>query len=263
MSSSDLQVSVAPLPRREVEYFDSISLPVIIKNSCSNPLVVDSITVRFQTDSGTADYYHKTELAHELAPFSPFASEIVLTPTLEFLKGTNEFSLMVRYRKILANVLGDQLHEQYPGAYVIVKSCSKKLGQLFVSFKQPEDRRLARIVERLGERAGFQPYLAMNDPVPGQDLWERIEPRLLESVAVAFIWTEFTEWGAGVDREISLCQANNIQHVLLIQRGVELPNKFKGTGIEYQSFDSEDAFGECAKAVTALRRILLTKASNI
>jgi hypothetical protein len=136
------------------------------------------------------------------------------------------------------------------------------LGQLFVSFKQPEDRRFARIVKRVAQRAGFQPWLKMNESTPGQVLWDSIELRLLESVAVAFIWTEHTEWGDGVEREIALCQANGMQHVLLIQQGVEIPPQFKGTPIEYQPFDPEDPLEAYAQAITGLRRILLSKRSK-
>jgi hypothetical protein len=99
----------------------------------------------------------------------------------------------------------------------------------------------------------------MNEPTPGMDIWHRIEPHLLESIAVVFIWTERTEWGDGVEREIELCKSNNIQNVLLIQRDLPVPHQFKGTGIEYQRFDPEDPLKEYSQAITALRRIIVTR----
>jgi hypothetical protein len=261
MSTPDLQVSIPPLPEHRVECFEKIAIPLIITSSCPEPIVIDSITLCFKTDADMSDYFLKVDMGYELAPHSQYLSRTELVPTPQFLPGTNEFHILVRYRIVSKGVPGDHLVAKSPGSYIIVKWCSRKLGQLFVSFKQPEDRGLARMVEEVAKRAGFQPYLAMNEPTPGMGLWDRIEPRLLESVAVVFIWTEHTEWGDGVAREIKLCKSNNIQNVLLIQRDLPLPKQFKGTRIEYQRFDPEDPLEEYSEAITALRGIILSRSS--
>jgi hypothetical protein len=259
MSSVDLKAHIPPLPKTEVECFEQIIIPLTITSACSDNILVESVTLRFQTDQGSADYFLKTDVGHEIVPLGIYNTTISVVPTPQFLPNTNEFDILVRYRKVNNGVLGDPMTTISPGRYLIVRSCSQKLGQIFVSFKQPEDRPLARLLKRVGERGGFQPYLTMDEPMPGKDLWERIEPRLIESEAVAFIWTDLTEWGEGVEREIDLCKANDIKYVLLVQNESTPPQQFKGTTIEYQRFDREDPLESFSQAIAALRQIMLSR----
>lgn len=262
MPSDDLKAHIPPPPKSDVECFEEITIPLTITSTCDDHILIESVTFRFQTDKGYADYFLKTDVGHEMVPRGVYNTTISVIPTPQFLPNTNEFDILVRYKKVNNGVLGDPMSTISPGRYLIVKPFNHKLGQLFVSFKQPEDRPLARLLDRVGERAGFQPYLAMDEPTPGLDLWDRIEPRLAESEAVAFIWTEHTEWGHGVRREIELCKSKGIQYVLLIQQDLEPPQEFKGTDIEYQRFDPEDPLESFSNAVTALREILIKKSSS-
>ncbi len=78
----------------------------------------------------------------------------------------------------------------------------------------------------------------MDEKTVGTDTWSIIEPKLLESVAVAFVWTEQTEWGDGVEKEIELAKKHGIYYLPLIEGGMNVPGHFKGD-IEYLSFDPD------------------------
>lgn len=259
MSTFDLRVSIAPLSKRDVEYFEEISIPLTITSECAVSLVVESVTLKFQTDSGMADYSEKHDIAKEVAPSGLLATNILVCPTLEFLNSTNSFHVMVRYKRIENGMPADQTVAKSPGTFLLVKHCSQKLGQIFISFKQPEDRPLARILQRVAERAGFEAYLKMDESNVGVDSWDVIEPRLLESIAVAFIWTEQTEWGEGVEKEIELAKKHCIHYVPLIQQDMDVPSHFKDSPIEYQRFDPEGPLGQFAQAIASLRETVLVK----
>jgi hypothetical protein len=253
----DLQISIAPLLNRHVEYFKEIELPILITNSCSQPVLIESITLRFQTDEGMSDYFVKADCAQEIKPFGLLEYKLLVSPTPELLAMSNEFDVRTKYKKLVNNVPGELLTDRSPGTYLVIESSSHKLGQLFISFKQPEDGRFARILKRVAERAGFTAYIAMDDPTPSMDIWDRIEPNLRRSVAIAFVWTDHTEFGDGVEREIRLSTSLGLKHVLLIQEDLEPPIAFRNSGIEYQRFDPSDPLKDFSLAIMGIRKNLL------
>lgn len=263
MSSPDLKVSIPPLPKSDVECFEEFAVPLIITSQCVDPIVIESVTLRFQTDAGMSDFYHKTDIGHEINPNGLYSKMLKVTSTPEFLTNTNVFSALIRYRRVPGGVPGDQMSAMSPGRYVIIRPASQKIGRLFVSFKQPEDGALARLLKKVAERAGFEPYVAMDEPKPGEDIWKRIKPVLRKSKVVAFIWTENTVFGEGVAREIELCKAGRIKYVLLLQQDCTPPPQFKGSTIEYQRFDPQNCLRSFSQAIEAVREIVLSRSSKV
>jgi hypothetical protein len=257
MCSNNLQIGFTPVLNRQVEYFQEIELPVTIANKRSTPVVVESLTLQFHSDKGEVDYYRKFDVGHEIQPHGLLARSIPVRPNLQFLPTTNSVRIMVKYRQATNGVLGPLQHEKSDRTYIIVNPCPIELGQLFISFKQPEDRRLARLLQRLAERAGFKVFLQMDNPIPGRDPWETIEARLIDSIAVAFIWTDHTAWGSGVEREIKLSKDNGKYYVPLIEKGLSVPDFFQNSGIEYVFFETEDPLQCFAQAIEALRESII------
>lgn len=171
----DIILSVAPLPNPIVEYYQPTRIPITLTSNCSEKLVVESLTLRFQTDRGMADYDIKYEVGKQLLPEGLLAENIEVVPVPEFLESTNQYDIKIRYRKEIDGQLGDQM-TLIPAIrpYIIVRPCSDSLGQLFISFKQPDDLKFARRLETVAKRAGFKPYLKMDESTPGQDMWEVI-----------------------------------------------------------------------------------------
>ena len=253
MNANNLQMSFAPLLNHQVEYFREIDLPVTLANKRSATIIVEDLTLQFHSEKGETNYYRKYEIAEEIGPHGQIGTTITVRPDLQFLPTTNYVRLMVRYREVHSGVPGFQKHEKSDPTYIIVNPCHRDLGQVFISFKQPEDRRLARLLERLVERAGFTAYLKMNDPIPGKDLWDTIEPQLISSVAVAFIWTDHSPWGNGVEREAIFSRQNGKYSIPLIENGQSVPDFLRNADVEYMFFDPEDPLRTFAQAIGSLR----------
>ncbi len=258
MSSNNLQIGFTPVLNRQVEYFQEIEIPVTMSNKRATPIVVENVTLQFHSDNGEADYYRKFDISQEIGSHGMLVRSIPIRPNLQFLPTTNSVRIMVKYRQTNNGVLGALQYEKSDQTYIIVNPCPPNLGQLFISFKQPEDRRHARLLQRLAMRAGFTVYLKMDNPIPGRDLWETIEPQLIDSIAIAFLWTDHTPWGSGVEREIKLSKENGKYYLPLIEKGLSVPDFFQGSGIEYVFFDTEDPLECFAQVIEALRETVLT-----
>jgi hypothetical protein len=255
-----LNIHVPPLPKMEVEYFEEVSLPLTVINTSSEPILLESITLRFQSDADISKIYVQDNCSCIIKPQEMRDIEVKVIPTPMFLANTNVFDVMVTYRLNVDGKLSEQasyIFRAPQGCFIIIKPSTTQLGQIFISFKQPEDLKLAKILERFAERAGFKPYLAIHDSQPGTQLWDRIEPALRGSLAVLVLWTKHTQWGDGVQREVELCRAHGIQDILLIENGLDLPLAYKGTESEYRRFDYDDPFEPFSKVITIRRKLLL------
>lgn len=259
MGSNNLQISFPPLLSHQVEYFQDFDLPVIITNKRSTSIVVENFTLQFHSDTGEVNYYRRFDVSHEIEPHGMLSRSMTVRPNLQFRPTTNSVRIMVKYRQVTNGVLGPLQYEKSDRTYIIVNPCPVNLGQLFVSFKQPEDRRLARQIQCLAERAGFKVYLKMDNPIPGRDLWGTIEPELMDSVAIAFIWTDHTAWGSGVEREVKLSLENEKYYLPFIETGLSVPDFFQDSGVEYVFFDSEEPLECFAKAIEALRDTVINR----
>ncbi len=259
-STNELSVSIAPLPSLNVEYYEDIIIPVSITNNSIYSILVESVTFRFQTDRETHVYVEKA-CSKIVETGSLLNLEIPVSPTPEFRANTNAFEVSVIYKKSENQTLGPQQREWLRGAYLIIKPLDQKLGQLFISVKQPEDLELAKLLQELAEHAGFTVYLATNDPQPGVPLWDRIEPELKKSMSALILWTKHTQWGTGVQHEIELCRNCGIPDILIIEQNLELPDSYKGTEIEYQRFNPDDPLKAFVKVITTQRKLALSKSS--
>ncbi len=114
------------------------------------------------------------------------------------------------------------------------------------------------MIGRYAERAGFAPYVAMEDPQPGTQQWQRIEAAIKRSRAAFIIWTRRTEWGEGVQREIRLCRKYSVREVLLIEEGVAIPAEFSGTNVEYSRFLQDEPALKFDHAISTTREAVLT-----
>jgi hypothetical protein len=120
--------------------------------------------------------------------------------------------------------------------------------------KQPDDEPFGRLMETMARRSGFQPFLKASNLRPGQDLWrEVIEPTVAASHTIVIIWTDKTDWGTGVAREVELARSLGLREVLLLQSGQSQPSLFEDTSIEYERFDEFNPGPHFSRAVSALR----------
>jgi hypothetical protein len=250
-----LKVSSPALPSTLIEYFETKAIPILLINEHRKRVLVDNITLQFQSDSNVAAIYQSIECGLTLGPGEMKEQVVDVCPDPRFLQNTNEFNIKVDFRIESDRGLGPRSSEIHPGRHLIIRPASTKIGKLFVSFKQNEDLSLARIVQRLGIRAGFDVYLAIHDSQPGTVLWGRIEPELKTSSAAIILWTHHTEWGGGVEKEIELCRQHGIKEVLLIEHGIRLPSLYDGTDKEYLRFDPDDPFPAFSKVITAQRKM--------
>ena len=240
----------------QVEYFGQTQLSIILRNNSREKLLVELLTLRFQSDAGAASIYEETECSLELQPEGLWEQVVTITPDLSYLTNTNIFDVMVTYRVDTGQGLSAKKFEIHRGSYLIIRTPARQLGQVFISFRQPDNLALARILERLALRAGFSPYLAIRDPRTGTLLWDKIERAIKASVATFVIWTKNTPWGRGVEREVALSRSCRVPVVLLIERDVALRTLFNDS-VEYQPFELENTVPSFSAAVTARRKILL------
>jgi hypothetical protein len=138
-----------------------------------------------------------------------------------------------------------------------VREPNTQIADVFISFKQPEDTSRAKLIEQYAWRAGLRPYMALNDPEPGSEQWNRIEDAIRRSKRAFVIWGDRTEWGRGVQREVGLCRKHRVPEVLLLQSDLDLPGQLKDTVLEYTRFDPHNPSERFATAVESVRQQLL------
>jgi hypothetical protein len=102
----------------------------------------------------------------------------------------------------------------------------------------------------------LKPYIALGDPEPGSEQWNRIEDAIIQSKMAFVIWGSRTEWGTGVQREIELCIRHKVPMVLLLQNGLDVPEQFRDRDREYLRFDPDNPSEAFATAVESVKRQL-------
>jgi hypothetical protein len=255
---SDRRLKIAvPPSTSSVEYFQKKSVSVLLSNSWPETLLVERLTLRFHSDANPGSIYVEHACNWQLKQ-DELREQVVLTsPTPIYLANTNMFDVMVTYRVFEGAAWSRPTSEiHWDVSYLIIVNSALQLGQVFISFKQPEDLPLAQLLERFARRAGFSPYLAIADLQTGTILWEKIEPAIRNSAAGFIIWTKRTRWGTGVEREIELFQKHAIPQVMLVEDGCDLPNGFDNDR-EYTPFDRGDPAQVFSDVVSARRRMIL------
>lgn len=256
-----ITISVAPASASdaEVEYYQTVGRSIILTNASESRTLVEDITLRFQSDAAEVALNVRHECGWELAPAELREQRIKVTPTPLYLENTNQFDVKVRYRTLAVGHVSDPRHEVVSNtSYIIIREPRATIGQAFISLKQPQDLDLGRLMARMSRRAGITPFLKAEHQRPGEDIWTAtIEPALCASQAAIVIWTENTDWDAvGVRREIEFCRERRIPELLLLERNACVPSLYRGTSVEYTSFDAVNAGKAFAEAVSALRQQL-------
>jgi hypothetical protein len=172
---------------------------------------------------------------------------------------TNVFDVQVSYHRQVRNRLSKLLMEAKPrgeSSFLIIRPAPSVFGNIFISYKEPEDRELAIVFYNLAVAAGFAPYMAPTDMKPGSQIWREKIPQAIRNSKAAFvIWTSKAALGKGVEREIRLCRTNKIPDILLLEEGVSPPSAHKATDLEWTPFKITEAAIVFANAIRSYREM--------
>jgi hypothetical protein len=240
-------------PTLRTEYFQTKAIGLKVTNTSAQTILIKSATLKFQPDTGAAPNYVDKECAIRLLSNRSATITVDVTPTPLYREATNEFEVGLKCHFEVGGRLTDSFVERHPGFYVIINTPAPTLGKVFISFKQPEDQRLANILERYARRAGFEPRLFARDPDLGADQWKSIEGHIAASHSAFIVWARRTEWGEGVEKEVNICRTRGVKEILLIEDGLELPKLYKGTSSAYKRFDPDEPAPALSAAVASLR----------
>lgn len=259
--SNRIAVSSPPQVSADVEYFADKVVTLHVTNVMSDPILLEDVSLQFQADTGSAPIYVDHPCGIELPGTELAALSIPVTPTCRYLEPTNVFRVMVHYRVHAGGQLGSRATEWHNGSYLIIKKPKDIVGDVFISVTLPENVDLARLLERYARRAGLNPFLIVDDKQPGSRHWARIEEAIKRSNAVFIIWGKRTEWGTGVQREITLCRQHGINEVLLLERHLPVPELFEKAALdhEYSIFSVDDPGESFSAAVASIRGGLLDR----
>jgi TIR domain len=257
--SRDLQISVPPLQENTVDFLSNISLPIQITNQSSFIVVVETIALQFQSDYRVPrSDVTVEENCHgfSIEPSNLGYRYVRVVPNLIFRPFTNVFDVKVCYRRSLKSRLSKELnHEKHEVAYLIVNPAPPIFGEVFISYKDPEDYYLAKQLHELAKHAGFAPYVAPEDMHPGTEIWEQKIPQAIQRSKFMFvIWTSNTRAGTGVQKEIRICRKAGVQDILLLEKGVVRPTQYRRSNKEYVRFEPDRAILEFGKTLQALRQ---------
>jgi len=242
-----------PAEPAQTEFFQPITLQYEIVNVGIDTVFLESLTLQLSPDIDTAANYIDRPCACRLVPKGSMIVAVTVTPTPMYQENTNQIKIRCNYRLEAEARIGEPLNETHAGFYLIIATPAPTLGNIFISFKQPEDQRLANILERYAKRAGFAVYLLVRMPNVGADQWQTIEALIKESHSVFFIWARRTDWGDGVEREVVLCRRHKVREILLIENGVDVPSAFDETSVMYKRFDPQEPAAALSEAVSSLR----------
>ncbi len=254
----DFGVAEPPPLSHSVEYYGAINIRLIITNLSAARQLLETVTLQFHPDVGTSPIYVDCPSGVEINPAKAEEIIIPVIPDCLYFHTTNQFSVMLRYRPIEADKVGAQKCDIHPDlSYILLRESATDLGQLFISFKQTEDLDRATLLGRFAQRAGFKPYLALEDPTVGAKQWRRIAKAIRASRSILVIWSSRTEWGTGVKKEIEIARKKKLREILLIEDNIPLPDLYTGTEIEFLRFSPANPAPAFGLAITSLRKQLI------
>jgi hypothetical protein len=234
------------------QYFETRQIEFEVVNISGEVLLLEAAPLKFEADTGAVPNYVDASPGLRLGPNDSGIIRIDVRPPL-YKESTNQFDVLLRYRPETHGRLGNLSTERHDGFYIIINTPAATLGDVFVSFKQPEDQRLANILERYAKRAGFTPRLFMRNPAVGADQWKSIEKLIKQCHSMFVVWGRRTDWGDGVGKEIELCRKRRIREILLIEEGLALPDHYQNTNFTYKKYDPEEPACALSEAVSSLR----------
>lgn len=257
-SKRDLQISIPPPRDHRADFLKPVSVPVQIVNDHSRPVLIQSIALQFQSDMKVSAAELTIEqncegLAIESGRMG--YQNVTVTPHLYFRQYTNVFQVVVSYRRQNKRGLGNRLKQsQRDLSHLVVQPAPNIYGNIFISYKEPENRALAELLLALGKAAGFTPYIAPADMKPGSKIWrEKIPQAIKASKATFVIWTSEAPFGKGVRREIKISRRNGVPDILLLEEGVKPPLEHKGTDLEWTPFTRDNAAAVFANVLRSYR----------
>jgi hypothetical protein len=236
-----------------LQYFEDRSIEFEVVNISSEVLLLEAVQLKFEADTGAVPNYVDASPGLRLPPNESGMIKIDVRPLPLYKEYTNQFDALLRFRPETHGRLGKLSTERHDGFYIIINTPAATLGDVFVSFKQPEDQRLANILERYTKRAGFTPHLFMRNPAVGADQWKSIEKLIKQSHSMFVVWGRRTEWGEGVGKEIELCRRRRMREIPLVEEGLVLPDAYQNTNCTYKRYDPEDPAHVLSETVSSLR----------
>ncbi|GEM_PF-5458815 len=247
-----------------VHYLESLGISIGVQNKDQEAtMVVESLALRFKsrrssTGGDSADPYTTVVYPGQPVSIPPGklgSCTVQVAPNLVFLGYTNYFDVAVTYR-LHTEKIGKRRSFIGEGWFAIIKPAPQLFGKVFISYKEPEDRRFADFLFALAKDAGFDPYIAPADVKTGSRIWGRKIPAAIKASKFMFvIWTRNAPKGPGVKREIGIARANKVEIVPLLKRKTPDPKLF-GRDVEYTRFDDDDATLIFAEVVAARRSML-------
>lgn len=264
----DIVIDTPPSTGVNVDYLKETFVPVGVTNKTDNDIVVESIIIKFSTspesdkkDDGIIRYDCPGEI---LKPNGHNYWKIKIVPNLFFEAYTNSYGVAVTYRKDEGGKRGAPLTFHKPvglGNYLIIGMPPPTYGKVFISYKDDEDLELAQLLLTLAQRAGFDAYIAPPHRKPGTDIWnDKIIPAIKSSDFAFIIWTDHAEKNpGGVEKEIKLCRKSEVEEVLLLLKGIDVPELYKSNkrkGKEYMRFNRDTAALNFSEVVVARRKMI-------
>jgi hypothetical protein len=245
----------------DVHYLESLPVTVGIENKHPTAiLVVESLALRFQSrrsvpnetkaDPNTTVLY--TGKALSIRPKHLDHLTVEVRPTLLFFGPTNAFDVSIGYR-LYAEKVGKLKSFIGEGRFLFIQPAPQMYGKVFISYKEPEDRKLADLLLKFSRDAGFDPYMAPADVKPGSRIWTEKIPKAIKSSKLMFVvWTKNTIKGGGVKRELKFARKHGIKVVPLLEIRAPDPKLF-GRDVEYTPFKADDAAVAFAEVVASQR----------
>ena len=114
--------------------------------------------------------------------------------------------------------------------YAMIQPIPDRGQYFFISHKDPENSKAAKILDYYLKKIGFSGYLAEENRQPGCDLWrEKIFPAIENCVRLIVIWTEEAEQQPeAILREIKYAQEKNKKILLLAEKDLDIPDILQG-----------------------------------
>jgi hypothetical protein len=234
------------VPSEPFHYLEEATIAVAPRNLGRERIIVQRVELEFQTDIPNVQprdvmISFSPRTACELGGKAYDILNVPFKPSLLMTAFTNCYAVSLTYARgrNVAKTLRVKLPDQ---CYVIIKAVPSDGSRVFVSFKDPQDEALARMLETLLGRAGYEAYLARNDPRPGIDFWKRkIEPAIRSSEMVAVIWTTNTQAHMeSVAREIKIAKSAQVPVMVFLEEGVTAPPRFPVKKTEYTPFSPQN-----------------------
>lgn len=245
-SSTFLELEHAERLERDVAYLSATRYPFWLRNASDYVIHVRSASVKLQGEdtsvAGAEALVNRRDgLPLRLEPGSRASVQVGLFPPLLAQPGSNSLTVSVEFETLSDRGVGTPrslLRPQFD--YIILgRAPSHPAAEVFVSFVDPENERIADVAAMYLDRAGIRPYLAKRDTRTGCDYWEeKIYPAIERSAGVLVIWTPDTfRRPESVIREIAHAKKRNIPVGLFRSAGAQLPGEYPKNIKEYASFD--------------------------